>query len=917
MNVTFSIPYRTAYGDELLLNIAPAREDESLALDMSQFKALAMATHDGETWTLNTTLDPDKATRYDYFYSVRSIRGIKCSEWKTIMHRLDLTASKANAYKVYDRWTDFPGDTQLYSSAFTDCINRRVQSAVPATDSSATLRLVVRAPQLRSGMRLNIVGAQPALGCWNLAKALPMVEHNHNEWIVDLDADSLFASIHRSRTTSAVAKDENVNLEFKFVAFGDKGEVEWETGLNRTLSVEPLPQGEVRVEVLDQAFFALYDQKVAGTLIPVFSLRSEGSFGVGDFGDLKLMIDWVAQTHQRLLQVLPINDSTSTHTWTDSYPYSCISIFALHPQFCDLRQLPALKDKVEADRFEMLREELNGLPQIDYERVNNAKTKYLQLLFKQEGKEVLATEDFKEFFKHTEHWLVPYAQYCYLRDKNGTCEFAKWKGHTQWNEADRASLSNPQNKAFKDVAFFYYVQFVLDRQMRSAHDYARARGVILKGDIPIGVNRNGCDVWHEPEYFHLDSQAGAPPDGFSVNGQNWGFPTYNWERMIADGCQWWVRRFQNMQQYFDAYRIDHVLGFFRIWAIPTDCVHGLLGQFQPALAMSREEIKSYGLNFQEDLFTKPFIADWIVSRIFKEHAEEVKEKYLQHEHDDIFSLKPEYDTERKVETAFAGKTTDKDIWLRDGLYALIENVLFVRDRQNPNMFHPRITAQLNFMYEALWQNDKDAFNRLYNDYYYRRNNDFWYREAMKKLPLLSQATRMLVCAEDLGMVPDCVQWVMNELRILSLELQSMPKDPSVEFGHLSRNPYRSVCTLSTHDMPTLRQWWDEDYDRTQKYYNTMLYRGGAAPHPLPGWLARDIVSRQLTSPSMLCVLSLQDWFAIDERIRLADANAERINIPAIPKHYWRYRMHMTIEQLIADKEYNDEVKDLIDEAGRK
>ena len=917
MNVTFSIPYRTAYGDELLLNIAPAREDESLALDMSQFKALAMATHDGETWTLNTTLDPDKATRYDYFYSVRSIRGIKCSEWKTIMHRLDLTASKANAYKVYDRWTDFPGDTQLYSSAFTDCINRRVQSAVPATDSSATLRLVVRAPQLRSGMRLNIVGAQPALGCWNLAKALPMVEHNHNEWIVDLDADSLFASIHRSRTTSAVAKDENVNLEFKFVAFGDKGEVEWETGLNRTLSVEPLPQGEVRVEVLDQAFFALYNQKVAGTLIPVFSLRSEGSFGVGDFGDLKLMIDWVAQTHQRLLQVLPINDSTSTHTWTDSYPYSCISIFALHPQFCDLRQLPALKDKVEADRFEMLREELNGLPQIDYERVNNAKTKYLQLLFKQEGKEVLATEDFKEFFKHTEHWLVPYAQYCYLRDKNGTCEFAKWKGHTQWNEADRASLSNPQNKAFKDVAFFYYVQFVLDRQMRSAHDYARARGVILKGDIPIGVNRNGCDVWHEPEYFHLDSQAGAPPDGFSVNGQNWGFPTYNWERMIADGCQWWVRRFQNMQQYFDAYRIDHVLGFFRIWAIPTDCVHGLLGQFQPALAMSREEIKSYGLNFQEDLFTKPFIADWIVSRIFKEHAEEVKEKYLQHEHDDIFSLKPEYDTERKVEAAFEGKTTDKDIWLRDGLYALIENVLFVRDRQNPNMFHPRITAQLNFMYEALWQNDKDAFNRLYNDYYYRRNNDFWYREAMKKLPLLSQATRMLVCAEDLGMVPDCVQWVMNELRILSLELQSMPKDPTVEFGHLSRNPYRSVCTLSTHDMPTLRQWWDEDYDRTQKYYNTMLYRGGAAPHPLPGWLARDIVSRQLTSPSMLCVLSLQDWFAIDERIRLADANAERINIPAIPKHYWRYRMHMTIEQLIADKEYNDEVKDLIDEAGRK
>lgn len=914
MNIKFKLPYHTTYGDELLLNIAPSPEDDNLALDMSQFKVLAMTTHDGATWTLDTTLDSKDASRYDYFYCVRGIRGIKCSEWKTVMHRLDLTAAKANTYEVNDRWTDFPGDTYMYSSAFTDCVNRRAQIPAQSTNYATTLRLVVRAPQLRSGMRLHLVGAQAALGDWDLSKSLPMTEHSHNEWYVDIDASLLFAT---SKRGSKKAYDDSSEIEFKFVAIGDKNEIEWETCNNRILAVEPLKQGELRSIALDQAFFALYDEKVAGTLIPVFSLRSEGSFGVGDFGDLKLMIDWVAKTHQRLLQVLPINDSTSTHTWTDSYPYSCISVFALHPQYCDLRQLPAIDDKVEADRFEMLREELNALPQIDYERVNNVKIKYLQMLFKQEGKKVLESEDFKSFFKATNHWLVPYAQYCYLRDKYGTCEFAKWKDHNLWDEADRDALSNPKNKAFKEVAFFYYVQYVLDRQMRSAHDYARARGVILKGDIPIGVNRNGCDVWHEPEYFHLDSQAGAPPDAFSVNGQNWGFPTYNWERMIADGCQWWVRRFQNMQQYFDAYRIDHVLGFFRIWAIPTDCVHGLLGQFQPALAMSCDEIQGYGLNFQEELFTKPFIADWMIDRVFKEHAEEVKEKYLQHDHDNIFSLKPEYDTERKIEAAFEGKTTDKDIWLRDGLYAMVEDVLFVRDRQNPNMFHPRITAQLNFMYEALWQNDKDAFNRLYNDYFYRRNNDFWYREAMKKLPLLSQATRMLVCAEDLGMVPDCVQWVMNELRILSLELQSMPKDPSVEFGHLSRNPYRSVCTLSTHDMPTLRQWWDEDYDRTQKYYNSMLYRGGAAPHPLPGWLARDIVSRQLTSPSMLCILSLQDWFAIDERIRLADANAERINIPANPKHYWRYRMHMTIEQLLADRDYNDQVKELVDEAGRK
>lgn len=909
MQITFNIQYKTVFGEELLLNIVGGEAGD---------RTIAMSTADGLTWTCQIEAKKSEK-RVDYFYSVRNCCGIKCSEWKTITHRLDLNTKASQHIIVEDLWHEIPGDTYLYSSAFTDCVNRRAEGSVKPLAYDKALRLVVRAPQLHSGARLALTGKGAVLGDWDLKKALHMTEHNHNEWIVDIDGDALNTNEkevglgNNNKICSKLVHE----LEFKFVAFSDKGEEMWETCENRTLTLKPLEQNEVRVVALDQSFYALCDEKVAGTLVPVFSLRSEGSFGVGDFGDLKLMVDWMAKTHQRLLQVLPINDSTSTHTWTDSYPYSCISIFALHPQYADLRQLPALNDKLEADRFEVLREELNALPQIDYERVNNAKLKYLRLLFEQEGKKVLASKEFKTFFADCERWLAPYAHYCYLRDFYGTCVFSEWPDHKQWNEADRKALSNPKSELYNKVAFYYYMQFVLDQQMRSAHEYARARGVILKGDIPIGVNRNGCDVWHEPEYFHLDSQAGAPPDAFSVNGQNWGLPTYNWDRMIADGCEWWVRRFQNMAKYFDAYRIDHVLGFFRIWAIPTDCVGGLLGQFLPALAMSRDEIQSYGLNFQEHLFTTPFIAHWVVERVFREHTEEVIKTYLNHEHDDIYSLKPEYNTERKIEAAFEGKTTEKDVWLRDGLYALVDDVLFVRDRKNPNLFHPRITAQLNFMYEALWDGDKAAFNRLYNDYYYRRNNNFWYGEAMKKLPILVQATRMLVCAEDLGMVPDCMQWVMKELRILSLELQSMPKDPSVKFGYLSRNPYRSVCTLSTHDMPTLRQWWDEDWDRTQEFYNSMLYRGGAAPHPLPGWLARDIVSQQLTSPSMLCVLSLQDWFAIDERIRLADADAERINIPANPKHYWRYRMHMNIEQLLADRDFNEQVKELIDEAGRK
>ncbi|MFW5605200.1 4-alpha-glucanotransferase [uncultured Prevotella sp.] len=886
MKIFFNIQYATTFGEILRLNVVGKGKDIE--------KVYSMNTYDGKSWHCEITAE-NGMSQMEYYYSVENGDSEVRHEWTTVSHRLELNAKRAMTYFVNDRWNDIPYDSYLYSSAFTDCVNRRHREPAKGSDYNQTLRLIVRAPQLRSGSRLALVGEDKALGRWNPDDAISMVEHNYNEWVADINVKEM-------------KKEET---EFKFIAFNEKGGVDWETGMNRQLHAPTINDGEVVVTELDQAFFELCDEKLAGTLIPVFSLRSKGSFGVGDFGDLKMMIDWVAETNQRVLQVLPINDTTSTHTWTDSYPYSAISIFALHPQFADFRQLPEIKDKKKAREMEALRKELNELKQIDYERVNNTKTDYLRIIFKQEGEAVMKGEDFKMFVKENEHWLVPYAQYCHLRDSFGNVDFSSWKGHEQWHEADRKKLTDPKSKEYADVAFYYYVQFVLDRQMRAAHEYAMARGVILKGDIPIGVNRNGCDVWHEPQYFNLNSQAGAPPDAFSINGQNWGFPTYNWQRMIDDGCEWWIRRFQNMAKYFDAYRIDHVLGFFRIWAIPTTCVHGLLGQFAPSLGMTREEIEGYGLHFQEELFTTPFIARWVVDRVFGIHADEVVEKYLDHKHDDIFALKPEYDTERKIEAVFKGKDSMDDVWVRDGLYALVSDVLFVRDDNDPNKFHPRITAQLNFMYEALYDSDKEKFNRLYNDYYYRRNNNFWYNEAMKKLPVLVQATRMLVCAEDLGMVPDCVAWVMDQLRILSLELQQMPKDPKVKFGILSRNPYRSVCTLSTHDMPTLRQWWDEDYERTQVYYSSMLYRGGAAPHPLPGWLARDIIANQLTCPSMLCILSLQDWFALDEKLRLPDADAERINIPANPRHYWRYRMHINIEDLIADKEYNDAIKELV------
>lgn len=890
MTVQFNIEYKAMFGEQIVVNIQTEEGELKLPLE----------TTDGERWACDWCVEsPEKS--YTYYYSVeREGRAVK-TEWLMIKHQLEVNAKKAAVYTLYDHWKAMPEDAFLYSSAFTDCINHQAPQKMKPESGSKIVRLIVRAPQLRDGERLGVLGADKALGAWDVQKILPMTQHTYNEWVADIDATHL----------------EGSHLEFKFVAFRNaKNELLWETSMNRTVDLPEMKAGELVSYELDQAFFALYNRKLAGTQVPVFSLRTRKSAGIGDFGDLKTMIDFVASTGQKVLQLLPINDTTITHTWTDSYPYSCISVFAIHPQYANLHALPELKDAKARAEAEKTCAELNALDKIDYEKVNGFKINYLRQIFNQEGEKMMKTAEYKAFFQDTEQWLVPYAQYSYLRDKNGTADFNQWPDHQVWDEAERKALTDPKTAAYKNVAFFYFVQFVLDRQMQEAHEYAKAKGVILKGDIPIGVNRNGCDVWMEPKYFNLNGQAGAPPDDFSANGQNWGFPTYNWFEMLKDGCQWWNRRFQNMARYFDAYRIDHVLGFFRIWEIPVSSVHGLLGQFAPALAMSREEIESYGLHFQDDRFTRPFITDWVLDRVFHERAGEVKEKYLDRLDDERYQMKPEVDTQRKVEALFADATDEKELWLRDGLYALISDVLFVRDHTNPGVFHPRISAQLDFIYESLYDNDKAAFNRLYNDYFYRRNNQFWYQEAMKKLPKLVQATRMLVCAEDLGMVPDCVPWVMDELKILSLELQSMPKDPSVKFGHLSRNPYRSVCTISSHDMPTLRMWWDENIQRTQEYYNTMLYRQGSAPHPLPGWLASDIISRHLTSPSMLCILSIQDWLATDEALRLPDANAERINIPANPKHYWRYRMHLNIEDLAADKRFVQNITEMISQSGR-
>ena len=889
MTVSFNIEYRTSWGEEVrIAGLLP--------------ESIPMHTTDGIYWTADVELEvPKEGMTINYSYQIEQNQIIIRKEWDSFPRRLFLSGNSKKKYQIKDCWKNIPEQLYYYSSAFTEALLAHPDRAEIPPCHRKGLVIKAYAPRINKDYCLAICGNQKALGNWDPDKAIPMSDANFPEWQIELDASKL-----------------KFPLEYKFILYHkeEKKADCWENNPNRYLADPELKTNETLVISDRYAYFDIPVWKGAGIAIPVFSLKSENSFGVGDFGDLKRMIDWAVSTQQKVIQILPINDTTMTHAWTDSYPYNSISIYAFHPMYADIKQMGTLKDKSAAAKFNKKQKELNGLPAMNYEAVNQTKWEYFRLIFKQEGEKVLASGEFGEFFNANKEWLQPYAVFSYLRDAFQTPNFREWPRHSVYNAQDIEKMCRPESVDYPHIALYYYIQFHLHLQLVAATKYAREHGVVLKGDIPIGIRRNSVEAWTEPYYFNLNGQAGAPPDDFSVNGQNWGFPTYNWDVMEKDGYRWWMKRFQKMSEYFDAYRIDHILGFFRIWEIPMHAVHGLLGQFIPSIPMSREEIESYGLPFREE-YLIPYIHESFLGQVFGPHTDYVKQTFLlPAETPGVYHMKLEFTTQREVESFFAGKNDENSLWIRDGLYTLISDVLFVPDTKEKDKYHPRIGIQRDFIFRSLNEQEQNAFNRLYDQYYYHRHNEFWRQQAMKKLPQLTQSTRMLVCGEDLGMIPDCVSSVMNDLRILSLEIQRMPKNPMHEFGYLNEYPYRSVCTISTHDMSTLRGWWEEDYLQTQRYYNTMLGHYGTAPTVATPELCEEVVRNHLKSNSILCILSLQDWLSIDGKWRNPNVQEERINVPSNPRNYWRYRMHLTLEQLMKAEELNDKIRELIKYTGR-
>lgn len=895
MKIIFNISYHTSRGQKLsLIGSVPQLGSwiPSLAVDMNYTG--------GGNWQLQVDI-PKEITCIEYKY-ILTINNTQIFEEWDKKHRVCLDG-KSDCYRLYDCWQVRPDNLAFYSSAFTKSIFARSGESHPhAVYSGRKYCLKVMAPRVEKYQSIGITGNQAALGDWNPERSPLLCCNESPEWYIELDANEV-----------------SIPFEYKFFVWDNNHRqlAYWESGENRKEDRAIANSGE-SVIVNGMAFKDdIPPWKCAGTVIPVFSLRSSGSFGVGDLGDLRLFIDWIKKTHQRIIQVLPMNDTTNTHTWLDSYPYSSISVYALHPMYIDLAAMGELNDEQRAAWYKDKQKELNSKDFVDYEEVNRCKLSYCREYFEQEQGSLLKQETFNTFIAKNEEWLMPYAAYCYLRDKNKTADFERWGQYAVYDEVSVKKLAGRKSEAYREILFSYYLQYVLHTQFKAVSGYARRQGVVLKGDLPIGVNRTSVEVWKEPGYFNMEGQAGAPPDDFSAIGQNWRFPTYNWEVMEKDGFAWWKSRFKKMDEYFDCFRIDHILGFFRIWEIPVEYTQGLCGHFNPALPLSKEDMERYGFRLDEARFTKPRINKRFIPELFGEYAATATTAYLMQPDSDSFVLKPVCDTQQKIRRIFEGKNDKASAKIQEGLCMIANEVLFIQDPHEPSKYHPRISADRSYVYQELEPSARKAFDHLYWDFFYHRHEGFWKARAYKKLIPLATSTEMLICGEDLGMIPQSVPEVMGNLRILSLEIERMPKSPNSEFADLLSLPYYSVCTTSTHDMPPLRNWWKEDKQKTQRYYNFILQRHGEPPEDCTAELAMQIIGNHLAASSMLALVPLQDWFAIEDSVKRLDIGDERINIPAISDHYWRYRMHISLEELMASDKLNNKIIALISSAGRR
>ncbi|MCJ8154270.1 4-alpha-glucanotransferase [Chryseobacterium sp. SSA4.19] len=869
----------------------------------------------GEKLQLIVTEEGAVFKTYPMFYTQNDLWKCEIDYFsKSVSYRYQLVGEKGNVlreefahhylnfphnYKefvIFDKWNNknFP-ENYLNNKILHNKLNAFKPERISVLKKHTHL-FRLEAPVYNPNWKIVLFGSTPSLGSWQYENVLHLYQTRIGVWEVSVEIP------------------ENELIQYKYGLYDiEKQEViDIETGENRFAL--PNSSKDALQIVSDHYFkFKLYQMyHDAGVAIPVFSLRTEDGFGVGEFSDLKKLADWTKETQLGIIQILPINDTTANYSWTDSYPYAAVSVYALHPQYISLENLDFKLPEDILQEYEKEKAELNALELIDYEKMISGKWKYLKTVFTTNKDKIYKDRNFKKFIKDNESWLIPYAAFCVLRDKYKTPNFTEWKTHKKYVAGKIAPFFNIKSKEYETSMLHAWVQYQLHQQLKDAIDYIHSLEVSVKGDLPIGIYRYSVEAWTEPELFGMDFQAGAPPDQFTELGQNWEFPTYNWEAMKANDYQWWKNRFKALEQYFDAMRIDHILGFFRIWRMPVSATQGILGYFYPAVPVTLEEFNARHIPFNFDRYCQPFINDQILLNYFGDNKEDAL-VFMDDHQNGTYVFKEEFNTQRKL-TDFFKKNPHGPI--EEQLIALCANVLFlIEERNGQIVYHPRFNVYHTDSYQHLSDWEKKSIYDLYQDYFFVRQDQLWYEKAMEKLPVILNATQMLICGEDLGLVPDCVPVVMDELAIIALKVQRMPSD-HLPFYSPEKAGYMNVVTASSHDSSTLRQWWQENPILTQRYFNEQLVQYGKAPEEMDARLAEIIMKQHLYNDAMLAIFPIQEFLTTDKELTNIEMHNERINNPAVFPHYWRYRMHLKLEDLKGRSDFNRKIADWVINSGR-
>lgn len=893
MNIHFHLHYKTVFGQQIGI------EFYYEGAEGKHTDIFTLQTYDGENWS--GTLSLAKQNPIYYKYILLKDKSILFTEWGKYRKT---TPSKITDFILEDKWRPRANENNAFlSTAFTASIFRRTnpdtlkkKSKITKDGNSITFKLTSAA--IQPHLSFGIVGSIKHLGEWK--SPILMDATDFPEWKIDIPSEA-----------------ENVHIEYKYVVIDakDNSILLWEDGENRRCHFALQADKKHQIVITDDHFrYKDAHWRGAGVAIPVFSLRSKQGFGIGEFTDLKLLTDWTSSIGMNIIQVLPVNDTIANKSWLDSYPYAAISVFGLHPLYINIQSIASFNDEFVQTEFDQQLTALNALDKVDFEQVLTDKFKYLRILFDQEYEKFISDSDVADFIASNGSWLKQYAVFCHLRDKYKTCNFNSWPSFSKYSIDVIDTLCNGNYEYYREIVFYYFVQYHADRQLLEAKNYARKKNVVLKGDLPIGIYRYSCDAWVAPGLYNMDEQAGAPPDDYAVLGQNWGFPTYNWSEMAKDGFEWWRLRMRQLNRYFDALRIDHILGFFRIWSIPTHQIEGTMGLFNPRLPVTRDELNNYGITGDLTRFTLPYITEDLLKQIFGNHLEDIFDIFFSVNKDGKIVFKSSFDNQQKIHT-FISQNTQYVKYEKSLLNLMTEVLLLIEPESEGQYFNPRITLSTTYSYSQLDNYTKAKLNTLYNDYYFKRHDQYWKDQALWKLPAILDASDMLICGEDLGMIPKSVPSVMKDMNIISLEIQRMPKG-SNKFGEVRSYPYFSVCSPSCHDMSTVRGWWQNDHELAKDYYYNYLHWYGLAPMDCSPDIVQAVVEDHLASPSMWSIFPIQDLIGMDASLRNIDANAEQINEPSNSKHYWRFRFHLTMEDLLKYSDLNNKIKTLVKKHGR-